>query len=184
MPNVMELQRLVVRLVADASQWDKGFIQADSAINRLSRKTVALGKTLTVGATVPLTTFGAVSVKAFSDFDQAMTESTSIMDGMTKDVETAMAAQAKALSGQGPQSAAELAKSYFFLASAGLDAKRSMEALPAVQSFATAGAFDMALATDLLTDAQTAMGLSSKDGAKNLMNLKRCLLYTSPSPRD
>ncbi|KKM75615.1 hypothetical protein LCGC14_1388460, partial [marine sediment metagenome] len=68
-------------------------------------------------------------------------------------------------------SSKEAAESYFFLASAGLDAAQSIKALPAVAEFAMAGNFDMARATDLLTDAQSALGLSSKDATENLRKM-------------
>ena len=71
-------------------------------------------------------------------------------------------------------SANQAAESYFYLASAGLDAASSIEALPLVSKFAQAGLFDMALATDLLTDAQSALGLTVKDDVvKNMENMAR-----------
>jgi hypothetical protein len=77
------------------------------------------------------------------------------------------------MSGEALQGPKELAKSYFFLASAGKSAEQSMALLPAVSKFATAGAFDMALATDLLTDAQSALGLASKNVVQDEENLIR-----------
>jgi TP901 family phage tail tape measure protein len=68
---------------------------------------------------------------------------------------------------------AEAAESFFFLASAGLDAQQSIEALPQVAAFAKAGMFDMATATDLATDAQSALGLTVDDAQQNLVNLTR-----------
>jgi TP901 family phage tail tape measure protein len=70
-------------------------------------------------------------------------------------------------------SATEAAESFFFLASAGLDAEQSIAALPQVAAFAQAGMFDMATATDLATDAQSALGLTSDDAAENLAGLTR-----------
>ena len=64
------------------------------------------------------------------------------------------------LSAEATASAKEAADAFFFLASAGLDGKQSIAALPIVAQFAQAGAFGLARATDLLTDAQTALGLS------------------------
>ena len=43
--------------------------------------------------------------------------------------------------------------------------------LPVVEKFATAGMFDMALATDLATDAQSALGLTVKDSEQNMINM-------------
>jgi TP901 family phage tail tape measure protein len=70
-------------------------------------------------------------------------------------------------------SAEQAAESFYFLASAGLDAATSIEALPKVAAFAQAGMFDMARATDILTDAQSALGLTSDDAAENIRQMAR-----------
>ncbi|HEY7824808.1 MAG TPA: phage tail tape measure protein [Acidimicrobiia bacterium] len=113
------------------------------------------------------------TVGAFASFDDAMNESLAIMgnvsDAMRKDMSDAAREVAKTTR----FSADDAAESYFFLASAGLDAAASIEAMPAVAQFAQAGMFDMATATDLATDAQSALGLASDDASTNLENLTR-----------
>jgi TP901 family phage tail tape measure protein len=139
-------------------------------LQSVGRKTKQLGQSLSLRLTAPITLMGGLAVKAFSDFDNAMIESTSIMQVTTAQA-ARMEAQALSLGTKGVKGPKELAESYFFLASAGLDAEQAIGALPVVQSFATAGAFDMALATDLLTDAQTALGMSSMDAGENMKNM-------------
>lgn len=170
--KTLQLQKLVVKLIADVKGWTGGFDEAESRIDQIASKATKLGKTMTRRVTVPATAIGVASVKAFSDFNDAMTKSTAIME-TTTDQQARMEAQAKKLAVQGVQSSSELAESYFFLASAGLDAEQAIAALPAAQRFATAGAFDMARATDLLTDSQSALGLSVKDATQNLRNMER-----------
>jgi len=84
-----------------------------------------------------------------------------------------MEATALEISKNGITSAKDLATSYFYLASAGLTAEQSVAALGAVEKFAVAGAFDMAEATDLATDAQSALGLTVNDAQANLKNMVR-----------
>lgn len=111
---------------------------------------------------------GAVAIGpaiAFGRFNKAMTESLSIM---TATVEQAKRMKQVALELGGVVGPTELAKSYYYLASAGLDAEKSMAALPIVMRFAVAGAFDMATATDLLTDAQTALGIVMDENQRNM----------------
>lgn len=132
----------------------------------------AMGRTLALRVTAPLALLAGISIKSFASFDQAMIESTSIMKVTRKEIEQ-MRDTALSLSKESAQAPAELARSFFFLASAGFDAERSIAALPLVTKFATAGAFDMALATDLLTDAQSALGLASKDAQISLTNMTR-----------
>ena len=115
----------------------------------------------------------AMSTKAFANFDDAMTKSLAIMTDLTIELRKELEETALSIARNSVKSATELAKSYFYLASAGLDALQSIKALPAVEAFAVAGAFDMARATDLLTDAQSALGLTVKDSTKNMKNMVR-----------
>ncbi len=106
-------------------------------------------------------------------FQVAMTNSLAIMGNVSQAMREDMVTAAQAVAMQTRFSAKEAAEAYFFLASAGLDAAQSIGALPTVAKFAQAGNFDLALATDLLTDAQSALGLSVKDVTKNMKNMAR-----------
>ena len=114
----------------------------------------------------------SVAVKEFTAFDDKMTQSLAIMD-TTIEQQKAMEEQALAVSRTTRIGAEQSAEAYFFLASAGLSAEQSISALPQVAKFAQAGMFDMATATDLATDAQSALGLTVKDSEQNLNNLTR-----------
>ncbi|MBA7594325.1 hypothetical protein ES703_01266 [subsurface metagenome] len=112
-------------------------------------------------------------VKAYGSFDESMTRSLAIMGDVSAAMRDKMAKTAKQLSTETTFAAKDLAEAYFFLASAGMNAEQSISALEPVARFAQAGTFDLAQATDLLTDAQTALGLSSKDVIENEKNLIR-----------
>ena len=130
----------------------------------------AFGRVIFKYVTLPTLLIGAMSLKAFGSFDLAMVESTSIMSELSKGTEGATqkiaqmrnVARSLAFSGTVKQSATELAKAYYFLASAGKSVAQSMALLPKVAAFATAGNFDLARATDLVTDAQSAMGMTNR----------------------
>ncbi len=156
-----------------------------------TRKLTMLGRSMVMGISNTFRRFGAfigkwvrriglatlaisgLSVKAFADFDDAMIKSLAIMGDVSEGMQQEMRDLARTISTEGVTSATDLAKSYFFLASAGLTAEQSIAALSTVEAFAVAGAFDMALATDLLTDAQSALGLTVKDSTQNMMNMTR-----------
>jgi len=190
-----EIERLIVRLVGDSKQYERMLDRAKSLANSAARAIEGAGKRMemvgkrliAVGAgfrsagrslmlrvTAPLVIMGGLATRSFARFDQAMTESTSIMRVTESQIERMRNAALGLSAGgrilQGPK---ELAEAYFFLASAGKSAEQSMALLPKVSAFATAGAFDMAEATDLLTDAQSALGLSTKDVAQDAKNLVR-----------
>ncbi len=116
---------------------------------------------------------GVGAIKAFGDFDSAMTQSLAIMDDTAQAMKGEMSDAAREMAKTTVFSAKEAAESYFFLASAGMSAEESLGALPIVAQFAQAGMFDMALATDLLTDAQSALGLNTGTTAEKMLEMAR-----------
>jgi TP901 family phage tail tape measure protein len=110
---------------------------------------------------------------AFETLSRSMNRSLAIMGDVSSAMRTEMRNAAIEVSRTVTASASQVADSFYFLASAGLDATQALKALPTVAEFAQAGNFNLALATDLLTDAQTALGLSSKDTAKSMKEMNR-----------
>lgn len=155
------------------------FQKLSARLTAIDKKFTAVGKKITdfgrrlVPLSVAIGAVGVAVTKFAADFDKAITQSTSIIDGLTKALDKDLRDAAKLAARDVPQSAAQIAESFFFLASAGLDAQQSIAALPAVIAFATAGQFDLATATDLSTDALSALGLASDDTTENLENLVR-----------
>jgi TP901 family phage tail tape measure protein len=149
---------------------NRAFKQAENALGGLQRAAgIALGA-LAAGAA----TAAVVSIREFANFDAALTKSVAIMGDVSDAMRNDMAAAARQVALETTFSAEQAAESFFFLASAGLDAESSIAALPQVAAFAQAGMFDMALATDLLTDAQSALGLTIRDDAvANMENMVR-----------
>lgn len=149
---------------------DKGLKQAESGLKKFGKAAAATA----AAAAAAVATVAAVSVREFAKFDQALNQSTAIMGDLSDAMKEDMAATAREVAKTTTFSAEQAAESFFFLASAGLDAASSISAMPQVAKFAQAGMFDMALATDLLTDAQSALGLTIRDDAiANLENLTR-----------
>ena len=145
--------------------------QTDTSGGKLSK----FGTVAKIGAVA----VGTVLVKALSEatrqfieFEDKLNQSLAIMQ-TTEEQQLAMARASRQVAIDSRISASESAEAFFFLASAGLDAEQSISALPQVTAFAQAGMFDMALATDLATDSQSALGLTVKDAEQNLQNLTR-----------
>ena len=168
---------IVATLELRKDQWDKSVRKVkddqkslSGMVLRNSQQFKQMGRAMTIAGAAIVGTVG-IMVKAFATFDHAMNESLAIMGDVSDEMKKDMADAALDMSTKTIFAAKELAKAYFFLASAGMDAAQSIKALPVVAKFAQAGAFDLATATDLLTDAQTALGLSSKDAEENQKNL-------------
>ena len=143
------------------------------SIDRLGKDFTKVGMSMTKAFTVPLVAAGAGVVKFGADFQKAMAGSIAIMGDLSDSMKNDMEMAARAVAKTTKHSATQAAEAYFFLASAGKSAAQSIELLPRVAAFAQAGNFDLALATDLLTDAQSALGLSSKDTAEDMRNMTK-----------
>lgn len=147
--------------------------KAEKQFDSMDKVATGAGTTLSGAFTAPLLAAGGAAVKFSSDFNSAMTESTAIMGDLSDTMRTQMETTAREVAKSSTFGATQAAQAYYFLVSAGMDAAQSMAALPQVAAFAQAGAFDLARATDLLADAQSALGLRSKDTAENLASLAR-----------
>lgn len=157
-------------LRAEFSTIRQNAMQVGQAMQSMGGHIKNAGRLLTFGLTAPISAFAAGSVKAFSDFDNAMTEGFAIMGDLSEDMKRQLKEVALGFdrSKFGPEQLADGLKN---LAAAGLTAEQSMGALPVVEKFATAGAFDLARATQLLTDSQSALGMVSKDHIENMKNM-------------
>ena len=172
----MGSSNILIRLVLE------GFNKAKAQMNNLGKQTDdSSGKLNKFGtvAKIGAVAVGTVLVKALSEatrqfieFEDKLNQSLAIMQ-TTEEQQRRMAQASRQVAIESRISASESAEAFFFLASAGLDAEQSISALPQVTKFAQAGMFDMALATDLATDSQSALGLTVKDAEQNLANLTR-----------
>ena len=172
----MGSSNILIRLVLE------GFNKAKAQMNNLGKQTDdSSGKLNKFGAVAKIgaVAVGTVLVKALSEatrqfieFEDKLNQSLAIMQ-TTEEQQRRMAQASRQVAIESRVSASESAEAFFFLASAGLDAEQSISALPQVTKFAQAGMFDMALATDLATDSQSALGLTVKDAEQNLTNLTR-----------
>jgi len=142
--------------------------KSGNMMSKLATGAKLAGVALAVGLAKGLTS----AVQEFTAFNDKMTQSLAIMN-TTVEQQKAMENQAIAVSRETRISAEQSAEAFFFLASAGLNAEQSISALPQVARFAQAGMFDMATATDLATDAQSALGMTVDDAQQNLDNLTK-----------
>ena len=176
----MAEKKLMVVVGAKASEFNRimGQVKKDTKdISRMFRDVgkdmQALGKFMTGTITVPLVAAGGAALKVFGDFERTMTQSTAIMSDLSDDMRKKMEVAAREIGKTTRFGATQAAEAFEFLALAGLDAEQSIAALPQVAALAQAGNFDLARATDLATDAQSALGMAFEDAAENLENLSR-----------
>lgn len=166
----------VVKATDRLDKLDKQSKKNTKTAERLQKRLAALNKMIAKMAKIAAIAglaIAALSIRAFAKFDAAMTKSLAIMGNVSDAMRKRMSDAARKLALTVTFSAEQVAESYFFLASAGLNAEQSIAALPQVAKFAQAGMFDMATATDLATDAQSALGKTVSDSEQNLKNLTK-----------
>lgn len=163
----MDLFDLVAKITLDSSEYEKGLDNAKNKAggfgDKLKSAGAVAGKALTA-AGAAATAFAGASVKAGMDFDSAMSQVAATM-GTTVDNIQNLRDFAQEMGSTTAFSATQAAEALNYMALAGYDAETSMEMLPTVLDLAAAGGIDLARASDMVTDAQSALGLSLEETA-------------------
>lgn len=119
--------------------------------------------TLTASATA----FGVASINTGRKFERAMSQVGATMGLTVEEIKSgtgAFAELSKAAREAGANtewSASEAAEALNYMALAGYDAQKSIKTLPTVLNLASAGALDLARASDMITDAMSALNLET-----------------------
>jgi TP901 family phage tail tape measure protein len=158
-----------VMITGDAKDLNRATQSGSKGIGLLGAAAITAAKVVTTAVSA----IAGFSIREFAKFDDAMVKSTAIMGDLSDTMRKDMSDAARQVALTTTFAADEAAEAFFFLASAGLTAEQSIAALPQVARFAQAGAFDLALATDLLTDAQSALGMTSQDTTEHLAQMAR-----------
>ena len=102
---------------------------------------------------------GQNAITTGMDFDESMAQVAATM-GVTVDEVDNLRQFAQKMGETTAFSASQSADALNYMALAGYDAETSMRVLPTVLNLAAAGSMDLARASDMVTDAQSALGLS------------------------
>lgn len=110
----------------------------------------------------------AFAKDAFLSLDDAVVQSMSIIRGNTDAAEDKLTNLSRTLSGELRVQAEDVAKGFYFLASAGLDVNQAMAVTPVVTRYAQAGLMDLEKATEQLMDVTQTFGMISNDVNKSV----------------
>lgn len=173
----MNLFDLMATLGLDSSSYEKGLGDAEGKANTFGSKLkgglTAAAKMATAAITATTTAavgFGVSSVKTGEDFDKAMSQVVATMGYTVEELndDTSEASKtmqqlrdfAQEMGSTTVFSASQAADALNYMALAGYDAETSMRMLPNVLNLAAAGGIELASASDMITDAQSALGLT------------------------
>ena len=134
------------------------------AMQDVGSKIEGVGQSLTKALSVPIVGAFLAAAKTTADFDSAMSQVAATM-GTTVDEIQDLSDFAREMGATTAFSATEAAEALNYMALAGYDAETSMKMLPTVLNLAAAGGISLASASDMVTDAQSALGLSIEETA-------------------
>lgn len=141
-------------------------------LENVGSKITSVGKTVSV-ASAAVTGLGVAAVSTAADFDSSMSQVQATMgitadamsevDGETVNTMDALRDLAKEMGESTAFSASECAEALNYLALAGYDTQQMYDTLPTVLNLAAAGSIDLAQASDMVTDAMSALGMETSE---------------------
>lgn len=168
----MNLFELAATLMLDSSDYDKGIDSAQSKADSFGSKlksgfssAAKVGAAAIGAASAATVAFAKSSIDAGMTFDSSMSQVAATM-GTTVDEIQDLRDFAQEMGSKTAFSASQAADALNYMALAGYDAETSMATLPNVLNLAAAGGIDLAYASDMITDSQSALGLSMEETAE------------------
>lgn len=180
----MNVFELVASLTLDTKEYERGLNSAKGMATSTSQditKSVAnvkKGALVATGAIAAgITAFGVSSVKAGAEFDTSMSQVAATMGKTNAELQQEVGEvdlawghfsgnlreYAQEMGKHTAFSATEAADALNYMALAGYDTQKSMQMLPNVLNLAAAGSMDLATASDMVTDASSALGLTTEE---------------------
>ena len=174
----MNVFELMAKISLDTTEYNLGL----DSIKNGAAKIGSLGAKAFAAATAAVGAFAVASVRTGMNFDSAMSQVAATMgktvDQMMDETGTVelswgtftgnLRDYAQEMGANTVFSATQAAEALNYMALAGYDTEKSMKTLPSVLNLAAAGSMDLARASDMVTDAETALGLANKETADGI----------------
>lgn len=155
--------KVIIDTELDNSGIEKGIGKLGSIAK--SGLKVVTGAIVTAGSSI--TALGASAVKVGSNFESSMSQVAATMGITVEEIQNGsesfelLKKAAKDAGATTQFSASQSSEALNYLALAGYDAEKAVNALPKVLNLAAAGGLDLAYASDLVTDSMSALGLET-----------------------
>ncbi|NRA69146.1 MAG: phage tail tape measure protein [Pseudobacteriovorax sp.] len=139
---------------------DKSTKRYTKTLDRLKDKLSDIGKSATIGLTLPIAAVGATSIKTAADFEQSMKKVETLTGGEMFDE---LKSQAREFGATTMHSASSAADAMVFFSMAGFRALETYKAMPSTLNLATAATTDLATAADVVTSVLRGYNLPVSD---------------------
>ena len=165
--------------------------QVGDKLQAVGDKVSGVGETLTKSVTAPVVGLGSAAVATAASFESSMSQVQATM-GITKDAMSTvngesvntmdtLSALAKQMGSETAFSASECAEALNYLALAGYDTQEMCDTLPTVLNLAAAGGIDLASASDMVTDAMSALGMGTDEATTMVDQMAKTSSTTNTS---
>ncbi len=191
--EIAETEAELKKLESQASKTNQTLTkigEVGSKVESFGNGVTNVGKKVSV-ASAAVTGLGVASVKTAADFESSMSQvqatmgitkdSMSTLDGQSVNTMDALSNLAKEMGSKTAFSASECAEALNYLALAGYDTQEMADTLPTVLNLAAAGGLDLASASDMVTDAMSALGIETKDADKMVDQMAKTASSTNTS---
>ncbi len=164
------LQREIIETEKELERLEQQANQSATALQKIAadgEKLKTMGDNVSaVGqkflpVTAGVTALGTAAVKTAADFDSAMSKVAAVSGATGKDFDK-LKAKAREMGSKTKFSASQAAEAMNYMAMAGWNTEDMLAGIEGVMNLAAASGEDLATTSDIVTDALTAFGLSSK----------------------
>lgn len=139
-----------------------GFKKGLDGIGGIAKAGIGMTTKVLQGATAGLTALGGAAIKVGSDFEAGMSQVQAISGASGEDLEK-LKNKAKEMGATTKFSATESAEALNYMAMAGWKTEDMLGGLEGVMNLAAASGEDLATASDIVTDAMTALGMQASE---------------------
>lgn len=194
------LQREIIETEADLKKLETQANQSSTALQKISsagEKMKMVGDSISgagqkmLPVTAAVTGLGTAAVTTAANFESSMSqvqatmgitkESMSTLDGQSVNTMDALSNLAQEMGESTAFSATECAEALNYLALAGYDTQEMADTLPTVLNLAAAGGIDLASASDMVTDAMSALGMKTSEADKMVDQMAKTASTTNTS---
>ena len=194
------LQREIIETENDLKKLEEQANQSATAVQKIAAtgeklKTVGDGISSAGSKLLPVTAgvtaLGTAAVATAASFESSMSQVQATM-GITSDAVSevngesvntmdTLSALAKKMGSETAFSASECAEALNYLALAGYDTQQMCDTLPTVLNLAAAGGIDLASASDMVTDAMSALGMGTDEATTMVDQMSKTASTTNTS---
>ena len=194
------LQREIIETEQDLKKLEEQANQSATAMQKIAatgEKLKTAGDNISsagqkmLPVTAAVTGLGTAAVTTAANFESSMSqvqatmgitkEAMSKVDGQSVNTMDTLSELAKKMGAETAFSASECAEALNYLALAGYDTQQMCDTLPTVLNLAAAGGIDLASASDMVTDAMSALGMGVSESEKMVAQMAKTASTTNTS---